>query len=146
MEVVLAWGLRLGAQKAILSSKDGRPERPLRYRMIQERAPLLVPLEFIRRCVAQKKIFWTYHVNMRMRGRYIPREIILASHSSYEVIEEYPGDKYLPSYLIYSEYRGEQIHILFAIDTEGDNVRIITAYRPSPTEWEEDFKTRRVSP
>jgi hypothetical protein len=81
-----------------------------------------------------------------MGGRYIPREIILAAYSSYEVIVEYPGDKYLPVYLIYSEYQGEQIHILFAIDTEGDNVRIITAHRPSPTQWEEDFKTRRVSP
>jgi hypothetical protein len=80
---------------------------------------------------------------MRMKGRYIPREIILASYSRYEVIEEYPADKYLPSYLIYSEYQGEEVHILFAIDTEGDNVRIITAYRPSPAEWEEDLKTRR---
>ena len=70
----------------------------------------------------------------------------LASYSNYEVIEEYPGDKYLPSYLIYSEFQGEQIHILFAIDTEADNVRIITAYRPSTTQWEEDLKTRRVSP
>lgn len=113
--------------------------------MIQERVKLIDPLEFIRRCVAQKKIFWTYHVNMRMRGRFIPREIILASCANYEVIEEYPGDKYLPSYLIYSEYQGEQIHILFATDTEGDNVRIITAYRPSLTEWEGDFKTRRRS-
>ena len=106
---------------------------------------LLDPLEFIRRCVAQKKIFWTYHVNMRMRGRFIPREIILVSYANYEVIEEYPGDKYLPSYLIYSEYQGERIHILFAVDKAGDNVRIVTAYRPSPSEWKEDLKTRRSS-
>ncbi len=84
-------------------------------------------------------------MNMRMRGRYIPREIILVSCANYEIIEEYPGDKYFPSYLIYSEYQGEQIHILFAIDVESDNVRIITAYRPSPMEWEEDLKTRRRS-
>ena len=129
------------------TQRNGRPSGTTpRYRMIQERAQILDPLEFIRRCVAQKKCFWTYHVNMRMRGRYIPREIILASYSNYEVIEEYPGDKYLPSYLIYSEFQGEQIHILFAIDTEADNVRIITAYRPSMTQWEEDLKTRRVSP
>lgn len=137
--------LRFRAQKVILSSTESGLEW-LGCWMIQERVKLLDPLEFIRGCVAQKKIFWTYHVNMRMRGRFIPREIILASYENYEIIEEYPGDKYLPSYLIYSEYQGEQIHILFAIDTAGDNVRIITAYRPSPEDWEEDLKTRRGLP
>jgi hypothetical protein len=113
--------------------------------MNQERLPLLDPLEFIRGCVAQKKIFWTYHVNMRMKGRFIPREFILESFSNFEIIEEYPKDKYLPSYLIYTEYLGQQIHVLFAIDTEGDNIRIITAYRPSLAEWHEDLKNRRDS-
>ena len=111
--------------------------------MTQERVTPFDPLEFIRHCVVEKKILWTYHVNMRMRDRFIPREIIRASHTNFEVIEEYPRDKYLPSYLIYSEYRGEHIHILFAVDTDGDNVRIITAYRPSLEEWEKDLKTRR---
>jgi hypothetical protein len=101
------------------------------------------PLEFIRRCVTQGKIMWTYHVNMRMRTRYIPRRAILDSHEHYEVIEANPQDKYLPSYLVYSEYCGEIFHVLFALDVAGDNVRIITAYRPRPEEWEKDLKTRR---
>jgi hypothetical protein len=113
--------------------------------MNQKRLHVLEPLEFIRDCVAQKKIFWTYHVNMRMKGRFIPREIILESFLNFEIIEAYPEDKYLPSYLIYTEYRGEQIHVLFAVDIEGDNVRIITAYRPSLAEWREDLKSRRDS-
>jgi hypothetical protein len=44
---------------------------------------------------------WTYHVNMRLQGRFISREEILDSVSEYQIIEEYPADKYLPSYLIY---------------------------------------------
>jgi hypothetical protein len=83
---------------------------------------------------------------MRLLGRFIPRRAIIDSHASYEIIEEYPEDKYLPSYLIRAEYRGEVFHVLFAVDMEQDTVRIITAYRPSPEEWEEDFKTRRRSP
>ncbi|MFH0823819.1 MAG: DUF4258 domain-containing protein [Pseudomonadota bacterium] len=101
------------------------------------------PLEFIRRCVTQGRIMWTYHVNMRLKTRYIPRRTILDSHEHYEVIEAYPEDKYLPSYLVYSEYRGEVFHVLFALDAAGDNVRIITAYRPNPEEWEKDLKKRR---
>jgi hypothetical protein len=103
------------------------------------------PLDFIQQCVRHGKLLWTYHVNMRMRGRFISRRPIVDSHPDYEVIEEYPEDKYLPSYLVYSEYRGDVFHILFAADVEGDNVRIVTAYRPSPEEWEEDFKARRRS-
>ena len=103
------------------------------------------PLDFIQRCVRRGKVLWTYHVNMRMKDRFISRQSIVDSHADYEIIDEYPEDKYLPSYLVYSEYRGDIFHILFAADVEADNVRIVTAYRPIPEEWEEDFKTRRRS-
>jgi len=103
------------------------------------------PLEFIRQCVNQRKIRWTYHVNMRLRGRFIPRPFILESVSSYEIIEAYQEDKYLPSYLVYSRHRDMTFHVLFAADVGGDNVRVVTAYCPDPMEWESDLKTRRRS-
>ncbi len=103
------------------------------------------PLEFIQKCVAGRKILWTYHVNMRLEGRYISRQSILMSCLEYEIIERYPEDKYLPSYLVRSEHHGETFHILFAVDVEWENVRIITAYRPDPEEWDEDFRNRRIS-
>jgi hypothetical protein len=80
---------------------------------------------------------------MRLQKRGISRQMILESLSCYEVIEEYPDDKYFPSYLVYTHYQGEYVHILFAVDVEGDNVRIITAYRPNSIEWTTDLKTRR---
>ena len=80
---------------------------------------------------------------MRLRGRFIHRQAILQSHERYEIIEEYPKDKYLPSYLVYSEHQGDIFHILFAVDLEGLNVRIVTAYRPNREEWEDGFRTRR---
>ena len=64
--------------------------------MTQERVTPFDPLEFIRHCVVEKKIFWTYHVNMRMRDRFIPSEIVLASHTNFEVIEIPEKQKYLP--------------------------------------------------
>ena len=104
------------------------------------------PLIFIRRCVQQRKLQWTYHINMRLEKRGISRHIILDSLAHYEIIEGYPDDKYFPSYLVYTEYQGEKFHILFALDEEGDNVRIVTAYRPNPFEWTPDCKTRRGEP
>lgn len=103
------------------------------------------PLAFIQRCIREQKIQWTYHVNMRLRGRSIPRQRILESVNNFEIIEKYPEDKYLPSYLIYSEHQGLIFHVLFAVDVSGDNVRIVTAYCPDIEEWEEDLKTRRRS-
>lgn len=101
------------------------------------------PLSFIRRCVEERRILWTYHVNMRLQGRSISRSAVVDSTSTFEIIEAYPEDKYLPSYLVFAKHGEEIIHILFATDVEGDNVRVVTVYRPSPSEWENDLRTRR---
>ena len=33
-------------------------------------------------------------------------------------------------------------HVLFAADVMGDNVRVVTAYRPNADEWQSDLRTR----
>ena len=78
-----------------------------------------------------------------MKDRAITRAMILEPVANYEIIEAYPDDKYLPSYLVHAQNSGEAIHVLFAPDTENDNVRVVTAYRPSPKEWNPDMKTRK---
>lgn len=80
---------------------------------------------------------------MRLKGRFIPRNALLSSVDTYETIEAYPEDKYLPSYLIYAKQGDEIFHIHFAVDRENENVRLVTAYRPTLDKWEKDFKTRR---
>ncbi|CAN5728139.1 hypothetical protein BH23GEM9_BH23GEM9_32550 [soil metagenome] len=102
------------------------------------------PLAFIRRCVQQRMVLWTYHVQMRLKGRSISRSVILESIDDAEVIESYPEDKYLPSYLILTSHADESFHILFAVDVPGSNVRIVTAYKPDLSEWEPDMRTRRT--
>jgi hypothetical protein len=82
---------------------------------------------------------------MRLKGRFIARQEILDSVADYEIIEEYPKDKYLPSYLVYCQHKGRMFHVLFAADVEGDNVRVVTAYSPTLDEWESDLRTRRRS-
>jgi hypothetical protein len=104
------------------------------------------PLEFIRRCVRRRKVLWTYHANMRLQGRFLPRRMILNAVDGLEVIESYPDDKYLPSYLVHGQAEGTVFHVLFAVDVAGDNVRVVTAYRPDSRDWEEDLKTRRTKP
>ena len=101
------------------------------------------PLKFIRQCIRQRKILWTYHINMRLKQRSITRHEIISSTVDYEIIDAYPEDKYFPSYLVFSQHKHTVFHILFAVDVDGDNVRVVTAYYPDPEERESDLKTRR---
>jgi len=74
----------------------------------------------------------------------VSRQTILDAVDSYEVVESYPDDKYLPSYLVLARLTGDAMHVSFATDVTGDNVRVVTAYRPSSDEWGDDLKTRRA--
>ncbi|MDY0000809.1 MAG: DUF4258 domain-containing protein [Polyangia bacterium] len=85
-------------------------------------------------------------MNMRILGRSISRSDILKGGEELEIVESYPDDKYLPSYLALVNLIPSPIHVLFAIDVEEDNVRVVTAYHPNPSDWEADLKTRRRMP
>ena len=67
----------------------------------------------------------------------------MAAVTTYQLAEAYPDDKYLPSYLILARHGSDTFHVLFAADVEGDNVRVVTSYRPDPGEWQADLTTRR---
>ena len=71
--------------------------------------------------------------------------MIIRLADSYEMVEEYPEDKYLPSYLLLGRQGEEAFHVLFGADVEGQNVRVVTAYYPSAEEWEANLKMRRRS-
>lgn len=103
------------------------------------------PLAFICDCLRSGRILWTYHINMRLEQRFIAREAIIAAEG-YEIVEAYPYDQPLPSYLLLGRRGQVAFHVLFATDVDGQNVRIVTAYHPSPEEWEADLKARRRTP
>ncbi len=100
---------------------------------------------FVQDCVRRRRVYWTYHVNMRLVRRFISRQAILEAVDTYELIESYPDDKYLPSCLVFAQHATDCSHVLFGIDVEGDNVRVVTSYRPDPSEWE-NFRKRRSIP
>jgi hypothetical protein len=112
--------------------------------MTDERSIPDDPLAFIRDCVRRGQIYWTYHVNMRLAGRSLSRQVILDAVDGYEIIESYPQDKYLPSYLVLARAGQDAFHVLCAADVEENNVRVVTAYRPDPAEWEPGMRTRRT--
>jgi hypothetical protein len=74
------------------------------------------PLEFIRDCLFRHEIRWTYHVTMRLKQRSLGSEILVRGAGSLEVIESYPDDKYLPSFLLRGEWDAIVFHVLMAAD------------------------------
>jgi hypothetical protein len=80
---------------------------------------------------------------MRLAGRFIPRVSILGAIETLELVEAYPDDKYLPSSLLLGRAGTDTFHVLVAVDVIGDNVRIVTAYRPDAAAWQDDLRTRR---
>ena len=101
------------------------------------------PLKFIQDCIRNRRILWTYHVNMRLEGRFIARDEILGAVESFQIIESYPEDKYLPSFLVLARGENFEFHALIAVDFDGNNVRMVTAYRPGQENWMPDLITRR---
>jgi len=74
-------------------------------------------------------------------------ETVLGAVDTFEVIEEHPADKYLPSYLARGvDPKGRVFHLQAAVDVQGENIRMVTTYVPEPGEWDAGFRIRRRKP
>jgi hypothetical protein len=80
---------------------------------------------------------------MRLQQRGLEAEALRNAMGSLEIIEAYPDDKYLPSFLR-GESKGAFFHTPIATDVEGDNIRVVTMYMPDADEWDEGFRKRRT--
>jgi hypothetical protein len=80
---------------------------------------------------------------MRLRQRGLTTSALHDGWRTLEVIESYPEDKYLPSYLVRGQQSGSVFHALLATDVEGDNIRVVTMYAPERAEWDAAFRQRR---
>lgn len=91
---------------------------------------------------AKMKLMYRKHAIIRMFERGITDQDIRSVLASGEVIVHYPNDTPYPSQLILGWVNGNPIHVLIAT-AENDEIIVITAYQPSPTLWENDFKRKR---
>ena len=101
------------------------------------------PLAFIKACLRGGRVRWTYHVTMRLQQRGLTAGMIRDAMATLEILEAYPQDKYLPSFLVRGESETCVFHAQIATDIDGDNIRIVTMYEPDPNEWDEGLRLRR---
>lgn len=97
-------------------------------------------LEAVQKAVAQGDYRYTAHALQRTTTRHISRIEIEEAVVKAEIIEEYPEDKYGPSFLPYGETTKQRIlHIQIRLPP---SVKIITAYEPDPDQWE-NYRVRK---
>jgi hypothetical protein len=81
------------------------------------------------------------HAVKRMIRRSIERIEVEEASLTGEIIEEYPDDKYSPSWLIYGVSKaGRHLHVQLSLPPA---VTVITAYEPDASEWI-DYRVRRT--
>jgi hypothetical protein len=90
-------------------------------------------------------VLFSGHALRRMFERGLSKEDVMAALNGGEVLAEYPDDLPYPSALLLAFVEGSPIHVVAARDAESGSCFIVTAYRPDPTAWSDDFKSRRTS-
>jgi hypothetical protein len=102
-------------------------------------------IEQLRSAARQGRLEWQRHVLERMLERGITRAEVREVLLGGERIEDYAGDRPLPSGLFLSWVRGRPLHVVAAFDVANRTVAIITTYEPTLEYFEADFRTRRKS-
>jgi hypothetical protein len=100
-------------------------------------------LDHIRRKIQsrQYRISWTH--TEKLRRRKISSDMIERAIETGALIESYPNDLRGPSCLILGHpLKDRPLHVVCG-KLDEDEILIITAYEPSATEWESDWRTRK---
>ena len=97
----------------------------------------MLRIDDVRAYCANDTIILTEHLLTRMRQRHIKLEDIKNAIAEGEIIEQYPIDYPFPSCLV----NAENIHVVCSVG-EG-SLYIITAYRPTPEQWQDGGRKRK---
>jgi len=67
---------------------------------------------------------------------------VVSALTNGEIIEQYSSDYPFPSCLVLGHTKaGKVLHVVCG--SNGEELWLITAYIPSPSDWSEDFRQRR---
>jgi hypothetical protein len=92
-----------------------------------------------------EKIFWSRHgIAELINEGWLRSQVELALEIS-EVIEDYPAlHRPLPDCLVLGYLAtGEPVHAVIALDQANDRLFVVTVYKPSREEWQDDWRTRK---
>lgn len=92
-----------------------------------------------------QKILWSRHGIAELVNEGWTRAELEHGLVTCEIIEDYPAlTRPLPDCLVMGLLtRGAVFHAVIAIDAPTDRLFIVTVYKPSVEEWENDWRTRK---
>ena len=114
------------------------PNKPAR-----NMSPSTVTLSDICNAVYTGRVLWKKHALERLLERGISRNQVKSAILHGVIIENYPEDNPIPSFLL-AATQPEALHVVLAYDAASEQCHIITAYRPDLTHFEADLITRRL--
>jgi hypothetical protein len=93
----------------------------------------------------RRALRWTNHLMERLFQRSIGTDDVVHAMTHGEIIEQYLTDYPFPSCLLLGPaLDGSPLHIVCG--SNGDELWLVTTYRPRLDEWTGDFKTRKDRP
>ena len=100
-------------------------------------------IEDIRKAFRQRRYEYSLHATDQSILKHITAKELLEAIENCQIIEDYPGDKYGPSCLIFGMTElGRPLHIQCSYPSR-QKIKIITVYEPDPEEWQAYIKRRQ---
>ncbi len=92
-----------------------------------------------------KQTVFSKHAVTQMFSRSISIDVVKAIVSHHEVLADYPDDKPYPSRLLLGFVDEIPFHLVLGYNASAGVGYVITAYKPDPLQWGDDFKRRKTS-
>jgi len=90
-----------------------------------------------------ENVTFSGHAVRRMFERAISMDDVRQALAQGEVIESYPDDTPLPSFLVLDTASGRPLHVVVAYEQSTPTCHVITVYIPNNERWQADNRTRR---
>lgn len=101
-------------------------------------------IDLIRDKFRAGEVEYSLHAVKQMTARNITTNEVLNCALAGEVSEDYPDDKYGPSFLISGKAAGGRALHFQCTHPSRPLIKVITAYEPDLAEWSEDLKRRKL--
>ena len=97
----------------------------------------------IREKFARGQVEYSLHAVRQLVARNITVVEVMQAVLAGDIIEDYPADKYGPSCLVLGRALNRRPLHVQCTHPSRPLVKVITAYEPEPTEWDETMKRRK---
>lgn len=89
------------------------------------------------------RLIFSGHALRRMFERSVTAADVREALAGSEVIEEYPDDRPLPSFLVLGWVAQRPLHLVVATERSTRTCHIVTVYAPDPRMWSGGYRKRR---